>query len=113
MQINLKKSAPLKYLLENHTALPSYPTGQDFVFDILSYIVKVTIAKTKDFDQTDIKFSTKTLKYVFGEKMQEETFKDKIKLIMKDMIEDGTLIKKGEFLIINESVFLTYYEISN
>ena len=54
MQINLQQTIPLKYLLESHIALPSYPTGQDFIFDILSYIIKVTIAKSKDFDQTDM-----------------------------------------------------------
>lgn len=113
MQINLQQTIPLKYLLESHIALPGYPTGQDFVFDILSYIIKVTISKSKDFDQTDIKFSTKTLKYVFGDKMNDDEFRDKIKLLMKTLIEDDILIKKGEFIIINESEFLKYYTIAN
>jgi hypothetical protein len=92
--------------------LPSYPTRQDFVFDILSYIVKVTQVKSKEFDLEDIKFSTKTLKYVFGDKLTAE-FLEKLKLLMKDLIEDNILIKKGEFIIIDQSEFLKFYIISN
>lgn len=113
MQINLKKNLPLKYLLDTHTALLSYPTEQDFVFDVISYIVKVGVSKSKEIDQTDIRFSPKTLKYVFGDKLANQEFTDKIKLIMKSLIEDGKLVKKGESLLISEQVFLTYYEISN
>lgn len=113
MKINLRKSLPLKYLLDTHTALLSYPTEQDFVFDVISYIVKVSTSKSKEIDPTDIRFSTKTLKYVFGEKLANQEFMDKIKLIMKSLIEDGKLVKKGEYLLISESTFLTYYEISN
>ena len=92
--------------------MPSYPTRQDFIFDILSYIVKVTQVKSKEFDPEDIKFSTKTLKYVFGDKLTAE-FLEKLKLLMKDLIEDNILIKKGEFIIINQSEFLKFYIISN
>lgn len=113
MQINLKKSLPLKYLLDTHTALLSYPTEQDFMFDVISYIVRVSVSKAKELDSKDIRFSTKTLKYVFGDKLSNQEFMDKVKLIMKSLIEDGSLIKKGEYLLIDESIFLTYYEISN
>jgi hypothetical protein len=112
MTFKLQPNIPLKYLLDSHTALPSYPTRQDFIFDILSYIVKVTQVKSKDFDPGDIKFSTKTLKYVFGDKLTAE-FLEKLKLLMKDLIEDTTLIKKGEFIIIDQSEFLKFYIISN
>lgn len=113
MTINLSTKLPLKYLLDTHTALLSYPTEQDFLFDILSYIVRVSVSKSKPIDPKDIKFSTKTLKYVFGDKLGNQEFTDKMKLIMKALIEDGKLSKKGEYLQVSESTFLTYYEISN
>lgn len=113
MTFNLKQSLPLKYFLDTHIALLSYPTEQDFMFDIISYIVRVSVSKAKPIDPKDIKFSTKTLKYVFGDRLANQEFADKIKLIMKSLIEDGSLIKKGEYLQISESTFLTYYEISN
>ena len=112
MTFNLRSTVALKYVLDSHIALPNYPTHQDFLFDLLSYVVRVTTAKSKDFDQTDIKFSPKTLKYVFGEKLTPE-FLDRIKLLMKDLVEDGSLTKKGEFIIINEREFLKFYDITN
>ena len=112
MTFNIQPNIPLKYLLDSHTALPSYPTRQDFMFDILSYIVKVTQIKSKDFDPDDIKFSTKTLKYVFGDKLTAE-FLEKIKLLMKGLIEDNILTKKGEFIIVSQDEFLKFYIISN
>jgi len=112
MIFKLQPNIPLKYLLESHIVLPNYPTRQDFIFDIVSYIVKVTQVKSKEFDPEDIKFSTKTLKYVFGDKLTAE-FLEKLKLLMKDLIEDNILIKKGEFIIIDQSEFLKFYIISN
>ena len=113
MKISLRPTLPLKYLIDAHIVLLSYPTKQDFIFDVLSYIVKVSLAKSKKIDPKDIKFSMKTLKYIFGDKLENQEFSEKLKLIMKSMIEDGSLIKNGEYLQIDEAVFLTYYEISN
>jgi hypothetical protein len=113
MTINLNTLAPLKYSLEAHIALPTYPTRQDFVFDISSYLIRVAESKSRKLDPDDLKFSTKTLKYVFNDKMNDEEFRDKIKLIMKGMIEDGSLVKAGENLVISQSEFLKLYTILN
>ena len=45
--------------------------------------------------------------------MNDDEFRNKIKLIMKDMIEDGSLTKVGENLIISKTEFLKIYIISN
>jgi hypothetical protein len=113
MIFNLSQVAPLKYSLEAHIALPTYPTRQDFVFDITSYLIRVSESKSRKLDSEDLKFSTKTLKYVFSDKMNDDEFRDKIKLIMKDMIEDGSLAKAGENLVISQNEFLKLYTISN
>jgi hypothetical protein len=113
MIFNLSQVAPLKYSLEAHIALPNYPTRQDFVFDITSYLIRVSESKSRKLDPDDLKFSTKTLKYVFSDKMNDDEFRDKIKLIMKDMIEDGSLEKTGENLVISQNEFLKLYTISN
>lgn len=113
MTFKLSSTAPLKYSLEAHIALPTYPTRQDFVFDIVSYLIRVSETKSRKLEPTDLKFSTKTLKYVFNDRMNDESFRDKIKLIMKDMIEDSSLTKAGENLVINETEFLKLYTISN
>jgi hypothetical protein len=45
--------------------------------------------------------------------MNDDEFRDNIKLIMKDMIEDGSLTKAGENLVISQTEFLKIYTISN
>jgi hypothetical protein len=109
MTFNIHPSLPIKYTLGVHPALPTYPTRQDFVFDIAAHIVRVTELKSKDWSVDDIKFSTKTLKYVFGDRMQSAEFRDKIKDLLKSLLEDGTLLKKGDFVFIPESEFSKYY----
>ena len=111
MTLKISKQLPLKYILETHTALPSYPTRQDFVFDVLNYLIRVSDSKSKTFNPADIKFSSKTLKYVFGEKATDPDFLEKIKLIIKSLIEDGSLVKNGENLMISESYFLNFYTV--
>lgn len=108
MTFNINQQLPLKYILQAYSSLPSYPTKDDFVFDILSYLVKVHESKNKDLDSSQIKFSTKTLNYIFGDKLKTD-FLEKIKIIIKDLVEDGTLVKTGEFLVVKESEFLKYY----
>ena len=112
MTFKIQTGLPVKYALALHSALPSYPNSFDFLFDVASHIIRVTELKSKDWDPTDIKFSTKTLKYVFGEHMASDLFKDKIKTILKGLIASGTLIKKGEFIFIPETEFSKYYIIA-
>jgi hypothetical protein len=112
MTFKIQDGLPIKYSLALHPALPGYPSQSDFMFDVASHIVRVTELKSKDWASNDIKFSTKTLKYVFGEHMKSETFKEKIKTILKDLLESGKLVKKGEFIFIPESEFSKYYIIA-
>lgn len=112
MTLKISNSLPLKYVLETHTALPSYPTGQDFIFDTLNYLIRVSDSKSKTFNPAEIKFSSKTLKYVFGDRLADSLFLEKIKLIIKDLIEDGSLVKVGDSLMITESCFLNFYTVS-
>lgn len=112
MNFNIQPTLPIKYAMKVHQSLPNYPTHQDFMFEIISYIVRVTEQKEKDWDNNDIKFSAKTLKYVFGENVKSEEFLDRIKTILKDLIESGVLIKRGEFIFIEAEEFSKYYSIS-
>lgn len=110
MKFLVNPKLPLKYQLECHTSLPKYPQKEDFMYDVTSYIVKVFEIKPKAWDPTDIKFSTKTLKYVFGDKYSPELI-EKLKPILRSLVEDGTLTRKGDFLHIRESDFLTYFSL--
>ena len=97
----------MKYRLGIHTTMPNYPTSQDFMFDVCSFIVKV--GKEKELEAKDLKFSTKTLKYIFGDNVKSEDFNDRIKSIIRDLVESGTLTLSGEFFFIEESEFAKYF----
>jgi len=112
MNFNVQSTLPIKYAMKVHQSLPNYPTRQDFMFEICSYIVRVTEQKEKDWDPNDIKFSAKTLKYVFGNNVKSEEFLDRIKSILKDLLESGALTKRGEFIFIEADEFSKYYAIS-
>jgi hypothetical protein len=92
--------------------MPNYPTTQDFMFDVISYLIRVTESREKEWDPADIKFSVKTLKYVFGENTKSEEFLGRIKAILKDLIDSEMLERRGEYLYISEQEFLRYYSIS-
>jgi hypothetical protein len=108
----INQDLPIKYVLECHASVPSYPTKQDFMFDIISYLVRVSEAKSKDLDQGDVKFTTKTLKYIFGDKLQGE-FLEKLKLVLEALVKEGTINKKGDSILIPESEFSKYYSLTN
>jgi hypothetical protein len=79
------------------------------MFDVTSHIVKVADQKEKALGQADLKFSVKTLKYMFGDNMKSEEFVDRIKIILKDLTESGVLLKQGEHILIDETEFSKYY----
>ena len=109
MTFRINKDLPIKYSLSVHQSMPSYPTQQDFLFDVASHLVRVTEVKSKDWDPSDIKFSTKTLKYVFGDHMNDEKFVQKVKALLGDLLSSGLLEKRGEFIFIPNSEFSKYY----
>jgi len=112
MTFKINPGLPIKYALGVHPAMPSYPSSQDFMFDVASHIVRVTEVKSKDWSDDDIKFSTKTLKYVFGDRMHADDFKLKVRELLKSLLDNGTLSKKGDFMFIPESEFSKYFLIA-
>jgi hypothetical protein len=109
MKFRINQDLPIKYTLNLHQSMQGYPTRQDFIFDVSTHLARVAEAKGKDWDPDDIKFSTKTLKYVFGENMQDEGFLQSMKSILSDLISTSALTKKGEFIFIPNSEFSKYY----
>jgi len=105
----LNPAQPIKYELGLHRVLPGYPTETDFIVDIIQYIMRVCELKNKEFNTSELKFSAKTLKYVFNENEVTPDFKDKLRLIIKKLMDSETLVKRGEFLYINQTVFNELY----
>ena len=105
----LNDQLPSKYTLECHSSMPNYPTKQDFMFDVISHLVR-SLGKAKSFKPSDLKFAAKSLREVFGDRLSGE-FLAKVKLIIEELVKDGALIKKDDHIAIAESEFSKYYSL--
>lgn len=111
MSYKINESLPIKYDLLVHTALSNYPTLDDFIFDVSAYLLKVHGTKKSELSASDLKFSSKTLKYVFGTQLENEEFKLKIKENLQNGLALGKLTKEGEFVFISQETFTNYFSI--
>ncbi len=100
----LRSDLELKYYLLLHNEDQVF-TRDSVLFDILEYFVKI-----KKEAQSQFKFSSKTLKYIFGEKLNDEKLKEKIVLSIKDLILDGLLQKIDDNIIITKNAINKFYD---
>lgn len=108
--MKLRSDLPIKYYLNLH----SHKDLQDelaVLFDILQYLVKVAEVKSKQLDPQSLRFSTKTMKYIFGDQLKDETFKQDIVKKIKGLISQEFLEVKGEEIHITNNGILTFYTI--
>lgn len=109
MNYKINDSLPIKYTLDLHRSLPAYPTHQDFMFEVISYLIKVSEKKGKPLDPNDLKFSSKTLKYIFGDEFKSEEFLVRIKTILSELREANVLDKVDEQVFIKADEVSRYY----
>jgi hypothetical protein len=109
--MNLRSDLPIKYYLNlyNEEGLSDEFT---LLFEILQYIIRVANAKEKSLELKNIKFSSKSLKYVFGDKIKDETFKTNLVKSLKTMINDDYLTTEGDFIYFTKKG-LTYFYLTN
>lgn len=113
MAFQLKESVPIKYRLGIHSAIPSYPTSSDIEFDLISYIIYVIDVKNKEFDLEKLRFTKKTLKYIFKEKLDDPSFKTIFIKLLKEHIEQGNIEKQGDTFYVSPEVYHKYYKTSS
>jgi hypothetical protein len=110
--MNLRTDLPIKYYLNLHT--------DDLLFDshaalysILQYLVKVSEVKGKSLDLTSLKFTTNSLKYIFGEKIKNVEFKDNLIKKIKSLIQEEYLDVQKENFIITQKAIHSFYQIND
>lgn len=113
MNYKIQEALPIKYTLDLYRALPGYPTHQDFMFEVISYLIKVNEKKDNLLDLNDLKFSVKTLKYIFGDNFKSDEFIARIKVILADLREAEILEKQEDYVYIKADEFIRYYTILN
>lgn len=109
--MTLRSDLPIKYYLNlyNEEGLSDEFT---LLFEILQYIIRVANAKEKSLELKNIKFSSKSLKYVFGDKIKDETFKTNLVKSLKNMINEEYLVTEGDFIYFTKKG-LTYFYLTN
>ncbi len=99
----LRSDLELKYYLGLHNEDLLF-TKDSVLFDIIEFFVKV---KKEELDSP--KFSSKTLKYIFGDKLKDEDLKQKIVSYIKDLIDDGLFERTGESILITNKAIAKFY----
>lgn len=109
--MKLRSDLPIKYYLNlyNEEGLNDEFT---LLFEILQYIIRVANTKDKDLDSNNIRFSSKSLKYVFGDKIKDETFKSNLVKSLKKMITEEYLKSEGDFIYFTKKG-LTHFYLTN
>lgn len=109
--MKLRSDLPIKYYLNvyNEDELSDKFT---LLFEILQYLIKVVNAKDKELDLKNLKFSSKSLKYVFGDRLKDETFKEYVVKSLKEMIQEEYLQPNGDFIYFTKKG-LTHFYLTN
>lgn len=105
--ISKNKNLAIKYALGFQSILPEYPTLEDIEFEILDYIIKPNQSNFND-----LKFSNKTLKYIFGNRLEDKEFTIKIINSIKKLLEKGSFYKNSEYIFITEETVHKFYTIT-
>ena len=111
MTMTLRSDLPIKYYLNLHNE-DGLSDEFTLLFEIIQYIIKVANAKEKNLDLKSFKFSSKSLKYVFGDRLKDETFKINLVKSLKEMIGDNYLTTEGDFIYFTKKG-ITYFYLTN
>lgn len=107
--MKLRSDLPIKYYFNLHNEIEIY---DDFsvLFNIIQYLIKVIQIKNKKETIDSFKFSSKSLKYIFGDKLNDETFKHDLVKRIKTLISLEFISVKDDTMCITKKG-LTYFYI--
>jgi hypothetical protein len=108
--MKIRSDLPIKYYLNvyNEEHLQDDLT---ILFDIIQYLTKVIQAKDKDLSLENFKFTSKSMKYIFGDKLKDETFKQNLVKRLKTLIATDNISVTGETMKITETGLIHFYKI--
>ena len=111
MNLKIKESVPLKYLLNMHL-IESLIDRDSIAFEIVKYVDRDIDANGKDRIIENFKFSSRTLKYIFGDRMKNDEFKIFLIEQIKSLIKDDLIKPNGKSMYINIDMLNKFYTIS-
>ena len=110
MILTLRSDLPIKYYLSLHNE-EGLRDDRSILFDVITYLLKTAQSKQKEISLESFRFSSKSLKYVFGDRLKDETFKADVVKRLKGLISSGEISVSGEFMQITEKGLVTFYSI--
>lgn len=112
MRMRTRSDLPIKYLLNLHVE-DDLRDRFTLLFEISQYIIKVCEVKGKVLDPNAMKFSSKSLKYVFGERLKDETFKSNLVKSLKELISEEYILPQGEFMFLTKKSITHFYTLND
>lgn len=104
MKIN--KDIPIKYHLNLHLH-ENFLDEDSIIFEIIRFCLNQNKDESNDLD---LKFTSKTLKYVFGDQIKSEDFKNLTINSIKNAIKDGKINISGKSMNLSKETILKYYQ---
>lgn len=92
--------------------MESYIDFDSIGFELVKYLNNYITSNNKDMNVDNFKFTSKTLKYVFGDKLNNPKFKDYVISTLKKFISDNLILPKDKSMYITEKMITNYYNIN-
>jgi hypothetical protein len=108
----LRSDLPIKYYLNLHGE-EKVRDKYYFLFEILQYVIRVANMKDRQLTEENYKFSSKSLKYVFGDRIKDETFKTELVKSLKELIHTDYLKSEKDFMYINKKGLTYFYTLND
>lgn len=108
MILKIKQDIALKYYLNMHL-VDSLIDREAIAFEIVKYVDKDTDPSTRTMD--NFKFTSKALKYIFGDRIKNPEFKNKMVDSLKDLISIGWLKPKDQTMYITNEMITKFFDI--
>ena len=111
MNLKINNDLPIKYHLNMHL-MESFIEKDSIGFEIIKYVIGDIATHKKEMEIENFKFTSKTLKYIFGDRIKEPDFKDFVIKTIKEFIANDLIVPKNKALHITEKMITNFYNIN-
>jgi hypothetical protein len=109
MILNYNRSLSLKYLLNLHLT-SNFLNEDSIAFELVRYTIE-NQSDPLSIDIDNLKFTSKTLKYIFGDKTKSEDFKNFMVDSIKSLIKKDLIKPNGSSMYITNNLLYKFYSI--
>ena len=92
--------------------MDSFIDKESIGFELVKYVMDDITTHKKEMELSNFKFTSKTLKYVFGDRIKEPEFKDYIISTIKEFISSGLIEPNNKSMFITKKMITNFYNIN-